>query len=183
MKIIEIEHHWEVPLFPLSVAAVGARFNVATIRSWFQRGNLGLLERDARAAENGLPHLLSFRSIVAIAITCDLTRLGLSPKLAFEHASKFTDSANNCVLTGMQRKPCDLFGAGYATILTIPHDGFNSQIVAVKEGDDWSIPLNLLFGSQVTIARLLDIDTLYYRTRNAGDGYLRDDGEEGELVE
>lgn len=178
MKTLSFLKHMDAPLFPLAVATLAAEFEINTVRSWLQRGTMKLSFRET-AAENGLPHLLTFRSTVALAIACKLVRLGVPASEAFEHARQFSDFGSDFGITP-QRLPCGLFEGEFRTIL-VSRPSWEPQIIAIPDSENWAIPGKNIFYGHAT--RLIDLTTLYHRIVVLCAGHQGDDGESGEQID
>lgn len=166
---------WDTPLFPMSVVAVAAKTPANTLRSWFQRGHVTLQSADAKAADNGLPHLFTLRSVLALAATAELVRLGQSPASAYEAAGSWIygeheEAGRTCESASLFRSP----GKGevdfYTLMVTSPY-GLNVRLLPVPVGG--TLSLYDLLGTGRIGARLVWLDYIDKHVRGVCEGFLR----------
>ncbi|KKN94434.1 hypothetical protein LCGC14_0187810 [marine sediment metagenome] len=112
------------PLYRISQVADAAEVPVNTIRAWFQRGYLRLLDTDKRAEGAGLPHYISMRGALYIGTVAALVAHGVPPKVAGHEALHWLHTGAGChpgMKPGSQRDPGALFCDGL-TVLCIYAD-------------------------------------------------------------
>lgn len=80
---------YDFPIYPIRDAAKACGFEIATLRSYFQRGHFKLLGSDREAEGNGHPRFFSLRTILGLAVTHRLWRKGAEPWLAFRAGQNF----------------------------------------------------------------------------------------------
>lgn len=167
---------WDAPLFPISVAAVASKMEANTLRSWFQREHVSLQKSDVAAGANGLPHLFSLRSVLALAATAELVRLGEHPSSAFQAALGWT-LIGEAIQTGhpAPRYPAGLYPAGYRTILISSPYGVAYRVIPIEEtpGKPLWVPFHEIFGTHRYGARVVWLDFIDWQVRGVCEGYLR----------
>ena len=100
---------YDTAKYPISQAAKASGFELGTLRSYYQRGHFRLLHgKDQAAAAKGLPHYLSLRSVLALAVSQRLWRMGLDPWLAFKAGLIFTNGGDHNY-AGPARAPGELY--------------------------------------------------------------------------
>jgi hypothetical protein len=104
------------PLFLISEVAKAADMEANTIRSWFQRGHLKLLQWDKKADANGVGHRFSLRSALYIAAVGALARLGVKPDAAGKAAAMWVHTGTD------ERLPAGLYSTPL-TVLCVYADG------------------------------------------------------------
>lgn len=161
------------PLFPVSVAAVAAKVPPNTIRSWFQREQVTLQNSDAKASANGLPHLLTLRSVLALAATAELVRQGVKPKEAYAAACEWIYIIDED--QGLERPDAGLYPDHYTVLISSPY-GQQTKIVPVPMKGDEKPTINLfdIFGVRRHGARLIWLDYIHHDAIMVCEGHLRD---------
>lgn len=173
---------WDIPLFPIAVAAQAARVAPNTMRMWFDRKRVSLTEYDSPSSRENPARLLTLRSVLALAVTADLSRgSGSDVSLALKQARLWTDYSHSARLNGVD----------YAAVAAGLFDGDNIMTVLVHHGEDWSqiVPVNigmedvqglkfdLLFPSRYPVyamPRLLLLNSIDQYVRGVCEGYLRE---------
>ena len=171
---IQDRENLDEALFPVAVAAVAAKVPANTIRSWFQREQVTLQGRDAKASANGLPHLLTLRSVLALAATAELVRQGMKPGDAYSSACEWIYICEE--YEGKERLDAGLYSDSYTVLISSPY-GRSTKIIAVplEGGNKLSIPLFDVFGMQRNGARLIWLDYIHRDAIGVCAGYLRED--------
>jgi hypothetical protein len=110
--------------YPFSVAAQVGGLQRNTLKTWIKRKNITFSEAELlRADKAGLPHQLSYGTVVRIAITWRLVRFGMNPSTAWLAALKYTLAGG--IVTGRNettRLPGELYKTGQ-TWLVVKDDG------------------------------------------------------------
>ncbi|MDY1008961.1 hypothetical protein [Sphingomonas sp. CFBP9019] len=114
-----------VPLFTMATVARAADVPPATVRAWFQRGHVSLNEGDSKAHTKGAPNRFTLRSVLMLAATAELVRLGTTPGAAFVASEHWMIHG---VLKGQYGAPARREGGGlfphpFKTYLVIGADG------------------------------------------------------------
>jgi len=114
-----------VPLFTMATVARAADVPPATVRAWFQRGHVSLNEGDSKAHTKGAPNRFTLRSVLMLAATAELVRLGTTPATAFVASEHWMIHG---VLKGQYGAPARREGGGlfphpFKTYLVIGADG------------------------------------------------------------
>jgi hypothetical protein len=83
----------DAPRYLLGDAAAAAGISVNTLKAWVSRDPkiipLGFYDQEGRG--KGTPRLFTLRRVIAIAVTAELTTLGINPSRAGDLALAFTD--------------------------------------------------------------------------------------------
>lgn len=85
-------YYLDRPKYLISDVARATDVPANTIRSWFARGHVALLETDEAAGANGMAHRLSLRSALRIGAMGALVAQGVDPKRAGIAALRWTDT-------------------------------------------------------------------------------------------
>ncbi|KQM41222.1 hypothetical protein [Sphingomonas sp. Leaf10] len=114
----------DVPLFNMALVYKVCDMPIPTVKSWFQRKHVHLSEDDGRSPSQGLPNRLTLRSVLVLAVTSELVRLGTLPADAFKAANFWMRSG---VVEGQvgalaRREAGGLFPSPYLTYLTMGTD-------------------------------------------------------------
>jgi hypothetical protein len=100
---------YDTPRYPIREAAEATGFELNTLRTYFRRGFFKLTEgTDAMAAGKGLPHFLSLRTVMALAVAHRLWRRGADAWLAFRAGWDFANIGGQND-DGTARAPCKLY--------------------------------------------------------------------------
>lgn len=114
----------DVPLFTMATVSRAADVAPPTIRAWFQRKHARLKEGDTKAHINGLPNKFTLRSVMMLAVTSELVRLGSLPADAFKCAEHWMGDgvAEGQVNAVASRDAGGLFAAPLMTYLVVGAD-------------------------------------------------------------
>lgn len=137
--------------FTISQASDAARVLPNTVRTWLQRNHIDLLgDRGSQAADGkGLPHYISYRGVMRLALTARLVECGIHPRSAWLSALRFTDSANTSyweegpASTRSDRKLGQLYPTGLTLLVVRP----NKEVGRVINVDDDAHPHRLIRGT------------------------------------
>ncbi|XCG52896.1 hypothetical protein ABVK49_15380 [Mesorhizobium sp. WSM2239] len=138
------------PRFRISEVASATGVAANTIRSWFQRQHLRLVETDKRAEANGVAHKLSLRSALRIGTMGALVAQGVEPSVAGWAATRWTDSGND------ERLPGCLF-AEPLTVLCVFADG-DARVVHSPIGSGRAFDLFVSHGGRQNGVRAILVD-------------------------
>lgn len=175
--------NWDTPLFPISVAAQAARVEAGTMRIWFERKRVALTEYDQASTKEHPARLLTFRSVLSLAVAADLTRgTGGDVSLALKQAQCWTLHDHREPMDGnyIRADAAGLYpGEGVWTVL-IHHGEDFAQIIPIAIGDDAAgvrgLSVDMLFPMRYPVRaapRLLALNPIHYYARGVCEGFLR----------
>jgi hypothetical protein len=148
------------PRYRISEVARAAGVEPNTIRSWFQRGHLWLIETDKRSEGNGMAHLLSLRSALRIAAMGELVALGVQPRNAGIAATLWTDTGDEF------RDPGALF-SDPLTVLCVFGDGSSAVVHSpLGTGKAFDLFWSAASGSHSSVCAVL-LDNIDRKVRSA----------------
>ncbi|WP_156363609.1 hypothetical protein [Sphingomonas sp. Leaf357] len=114
----------DVPLFTMATVSRAADVAPPTIRAWFQRKHVRLKDGDSKAHINGLPNKFTLRSVLMLAVTSELVRLGSLPAEAFKCAEHWmgNGTVDGQVGAAARRDAGGLFADPFMTYLVVGVD-------------------------------------------------------------
>ena len=116
-------------LFPISTAAKVSGAPVNTIRTWFKRNQIWFDDSEMQLADRkGLPHLLSFASVMRIAIMTRLNMMGFAPEQAWKYTAVFTEAGDFGSAGDQYRQPGELYSEGETILIADPQEEFGRVI-------------------------------------------------------
>ena len=175
----------DVPLFTMATVSRAADVAPPTIRAWFQRKHARLKEGDTKAHTNGLPHKFTLRSVMMLAVTSELVRLGSLPGEAFKCAEHWmSDGAiEGQVGAVASRDVGGLFAAPRMTYLIVGADGVSGTSQPCRiEGIDPHDPkahsafFNALFFRGRSSAKIVLLNMVDRRVRQVCQEAVLGDG-------
>ena len=176
---------WDLPTFPVAVAAKAGGIPPGTLRMWFVRGQVPQLDQPigAEPAKDGLPRLLTYRSVLLIAAAGALTGQGVSPTEAIRTAQHWTGVGT--VEGGkLVRAPGALFSSPALTLLSYRKGG--PGVIsrgAVRDGAV-SLPLQAYLSTMqdggAPVSTLVLLNIVEQRARAAALDYLGERAGEGQ---
>jgi hypothetical protein len=110
-------------LYTLRDGADAANLKLDTLKQWIKRGKIVFTHDEMkRATKGGEPHLITYQTVMRIAIMWWLVRCGCSPDRALLAALTFTMSSIDVLRKGAKRRsPGELYSTG-ETYLIVPAD-------------------------------------------------------------
>lgn len=175
----------DVPLFTMATVSRAADVAPPTIRAWFQRKHARLKEGDTKAHLNGLPNKFTLRSVMMLAVTSELVRLGSLPGEAFKCAEHWMgDGAiEGQVGAVASRDLGGLFAAPLMTYLVVGADGVSGTSQPCRiEGIDPHDPkahsafFNALFFRGRSSAKIVLLNMVDRRVRQVCQEAVLGDG-------
>jgi hypothetical protein len=163
--------NWDTPLFPMMTVATCGNLRPNTLRSWFQRGFFKLQSSDAAAGMNGLPHLFSLRSALAIGAASELIALGEHPQTAFQAALAWTYKSRP-LIEGRDRDPAGLYGDEYYAVLVSSMGPQPARVFPVPRAQPSGLPFFTVFADGQRSARMVWLDQVDAYVRKICDVYL-----------
>ncbi|MGB5077678.1 MAG: hypothetical protein WBO17_09385 [Sphingorhabdus sp.] len=136
----------DTPTFKLREVAIATGWHLGTLRDYFVRGIFQWHEGEGKAVVAGATSRLSLRGAIRLAIAYELWSQGVSPRLAIEAATIFTDFGNTAMSNdaGLTRLSGNLFKDGFDTLLLWRKDT-GARIVPAPSGQ--GIPIAQLFST------------------------------------
>lgn len=107
----------------LATAAKIAGVEPNTVRTWLQRGHVKLFGFDAKlATELGLPHMITYRGTLRLAIAAKLVEVGVHPKDAWDASMHFVDMGESGAQWDnrpprIERHPGELYPSGWTVLV------------------------------------------------------------------
>lgn len=83
--------YWDTPQFLLGDAAAAAGLKPNVLKAWLTRKIVNMGRHDHAASGKGSSRLFTLRSVLSIALTAELVRLGLPPARAVSPADNVTE--------------------------------------------------------------------------------------------
>lgn len=164
-----------IPQFQTADVARAANVSFATLNSWLTRGLVDLSHAPSQPPGTGRPRLFSRRRARHIALTAELTRLGLTIKRASRAALHFSDLGDT---HPSWRDPGGLFKTGTTMLFVYTDEGdVDVPTAAVRQIEAPQILLPTLFhcetrpALQATVV-IVDVNRLCDRVDRALDGQI-----------
>jgi hypothetical protein len=117
--------------YGVSYAAALAGLEAPTARLWIRKKWLRS-RGDKAAAANGLPAMLTGRTVIEMVIAARLRSMGILPQLACKAARSFTEVSDPLEGFGRDRYPGELF-EDCLTLLVVYEDGDSVVLPAAKD--------------------------------------------------
>lgn len=155
----------EIPQISSADACRAAGIDAATLKNWLSRSPavlpLAITERVPAGARTVF--LFPMRRVYQLAIIAELVRMGLTPKVAAAHATRFTDSGGTSY-GGHTRLPGRLFESA-ETFLVASTTNDSARVVAISPDTHLTKVLADLSPAS-SGAFFLNLGHVYYRVRS-----------------
>jgi hypothetical protein len=161
---------YDTPKYPIRDAASASGFSLNTLRSNYQRGWFRIIGGE-RAQGEGLPHMLSLRDVLHVAVAHRLWTAGVHPEIAFKAGINFAHSGGeDDAHDGLFRVPAGVFESSKARTFLLYHPSeakseFPGRIIAVPHNSPETLLKELFRGnsSSTDTALILDLEDLEIR--------------------
>lgn len=112
--------------FGVVAVSLAAGVGESTLRSWFDRGLIPILNSDRAATGRGIPREIDLHTALQVGVAAELVRLGLSARRSCQVALSFSDTGNSL------RDPGELFSNEKTMLVVLPKIDAG-QVVAASQ--------------------------------------------------
>lgn len=126
-----------LPQYPLSAAAEVCGIDLKALRAHFETGRFLFLDGvDQPPWKRGATRLLSFQTVINVAVACALINIGIGPREAFLAGINFTDSNTNKLSNSynIDRGCGELYPEKFMTLLVV-RGGGDVMVMPIVPGD------------------------------------------------